>query len=129
MFSKRSIRRSLDRAAGSTGLVAWLQRRLGTGLTVLSYDRVLPTERRARCPLPAVAIPSDVFGEHVRVLANRFEVLPRGPALRALAADGARERPLVAVTFDDVYADNFEIAAPILEERGLRATFFPATDF
>lgn len=33
----------------------------------------------------------------------------------------------VAITFDDGFLDNFEIAAPILEENGLRGTFYLAT--
>jgi peptidoglycan/xylan/chitin deacetylase (PgdA/CDA1 family) len=33
-------------------------------------------------------------------------------------------KPIVALTFDDGYEDNFAAAAPILEERGVRGTFF-----
>lgn len=36
-------------------------------------------------------------------------------------------RRAVTITFDDGYLDNFEIAAPILEENGLRGTFYIAT--
>ncbi len=37
-------------------------------------------------------------------------------------------RPLAAVTFDDGYRDNFRFAAPILDEVGIKATFFVITD-
>ncbi|PQP33293.1 hypothetical protein C6A37_13665, partial [Desulfobacteraceae bacterium SEEP-SAG9] len=33
----------------------------------------------------------------------------------------------VAVTFDDGYRDNFEMAAPILDYFGIKATFYIAT--
>jgi peptidoglycan/xylan/chitin deacetylase (PgdA/CDA1 family) len=39
-----------------------------------------------------------------------------------------RSRPCVAITFDDGYADNAEVAAPALIERGLPATFFVTSD-
>ena len=35
----------------------------------------------------------------------------------------------LAITFDDGYLDNFEVAAPVLRDRGLPACFFVATGF
>jgi peptidoglycan/xylan/chitin deacetylase (PgdA/CDA1 family) len=39
------------------------------------------------------------------------------------------DRPTVAITFDDGYADNGDFAIPELARRGLTATYFVATDF
>jgi peptidoglycan/xylan/chitin deacetylase (PgdA/CDA1 family) len=62
-------------------------------------------------------------------LAEHCHVLPVREGLRALEGGDPLRRPLVAVTFDDGYADNYDLAAPILEEYGLRGTFFITSGF
>lgn len=99
------------------------------GLTVLAYHRVLPAQSCQAYGLPALVIPVPVFREQVQMLAEAFEVLPLGAALAVLASRRRRRRALMAITFDDGYADNGTTAAPILEQHGLRATFFPVTSF
>jgi peptidoglycan/xylan/chitin deacetylase (PgdA/CDA1 family) len=71
-------------------------------------------------------MPVDAFRAQVRWLADRREVLPLSQALEAARAGGARARPLCALTFDDGHHDA-AVAAEILEESGLRGTFFVTT--
>lgn len=49
----------------------------------------------------------------------------------SLAIAGKKELPdkPIALTFDDGYIDNYEVALPILQEFGFVGTFFIATDF
>ncbi|MBI5720145.1 MAG: polysaccharide deacetylase family protein [Burkholderiales bacterium] len=68
------------------------------------------------------------FEALVRVLAASFRVLPLGEAAARLAA-GTLPSGALSITFDDGYADNAEIALPILRRHGLKATFFVATGF
>ncbi len=63
------------------------------------------------------------------------ELLPYGTPLSIpqVAAGAAGAAPLpdrgFAITFDDGFANNFCVAAPALERRGIPATFYVTTDF
>lgn len=61
-------------------------------------------------------------------LAAWFNVLPLDQAVEHLKADSLPARS-ACITFDDGYADNHDVAAPILKQHGLTATFFIATGF
>ncbi len=64
----------------------------------------------------------------MRVLAASFKVLPLGEAASQLAK-GTLPAGALCITFDDGYADNAEIALPILRRHGVKATFFVSTSF
>lgn len=68
------------------------------------------------------------FERIVAFLARYFCVLPLPDALAALQR-GTLPAAAACITFDDGYADNLEVAAPILQQYGLSATFFIATGF
>lgn len=64
----------------------------------------------------------------MRWVRSWFNVLPLSSAVEMLYAGRIPARAL-AITFDDGYADNEEIAAPILQSLGMTATFFVSTGF
>jgi peptidoglycan/xylan/chitin deacetylase (PgdA/CDA1 family) len=68
------------------------------------------------------------FELRMRWIANCFHVLPLAEALNCLREHRLPARAL-AITFDDGYADNHDVALPILRKLGLHATFFIATGF
>lgn len=68
------------------------------------------------------------FRALVRRLAADFEVIPLADAVERSRAGTLRGGSL-SLTFDDGYADNVEVALPILEEAGVPATFFVASGF
>lgn len=93
-------------------------------LQVLIFHRVL-----AR---PDPLFPSEVdavqFEAICAWLRTWFQVLPLDRAMDLLSRDALPARAL-AITFDDGYADNHEVALPILQRHGLCATFYIATGF
>lgn len=61
-------------------------------------------------------------------LAAWFRVLRFDDAVHRLRSGTLPDRAL-AITFDDGYADNHDVALPILARHGLPATFFVTTDY
>ena len=124
---RRQVRGALDHGARWLGVLRRYERRMNEGVTVLMYHRILAANQCATYPFPALVMSERMFAEQVAWLSKYAEVLP---VVQALAASPRpRQRPLVAITFDDGYWDNFEIAAPILEQHGVRATFFVTSGF
>ena len=93
-------------------------------LSILIFHRVLAEPD----PLfPEVPTAAD-FEARMRWVRAWFNVLPLGAAIDRLYAGTIASRAL-AITFDDGYADNEALAAPILERLGMTATFFVSTGF
>ena len=79
-------------------------------------------------PLFPLEIDARHFDELCRWTKALFNVLPLDDATRRLREGTLPERSL-AITFDDGYTDNHDVALPILARHGLQATFFIATGF
>src|SRR5262249_53595733 len=87
------------------------------------YHRVNDDHPRDRLSVPAAA-----FAEQMRALVeDGFRVIPLEEALGTWSEGGTLPARAVAITFDDGYADNFEVALPVLERHAVPATFFLAT--
>lgn len=105
--------------------LSWLSPAGSRGrLSILIYHRVRPQPD----PLFPDEVDAASFEAQMHWVREWFRVLPLGEAIEALYRGRVPARAL-AVTFDDGYADNHEVAAPVLQRLGLSATFFVATGF
>lgn len=68
------------------------------------------------------------FESTMRWIKGVFNVIPLADGVKGLKAGKLPPRAL-CITFDDGYANNATVAAPILHRLGLHATFFIATGF
>jgi peptidoglycan/xylan/chitin deacetylase (PgdA/CDA1 family) len=94
------------------------------GLSILIYHRVLP-HKDALFPAEVDRIE---FDHQVRLLKSMFNIIPLIDAVRHAQA-GTLPSRAACITFDDGYADNAEVALPILQSHNVTATFFIATGF
>lgn len=114
-----SLQSLLLRAAGNvaSGLGS-------SALLVLIYHRVLPEPD----PLLPAEPDATAFAAQLDLIGSLFKVLPLAEAVRRLRAGQLPPRT-VCITFDDGYANNCEVALPILRARAMPATVFVAPGF
>lgn len=93
-------------------------------MLILTYHRVVAT----RDPLMPDEPDAALFARQLDWIAGVFNVLTVNEAVR-LRREGRLPPRSLCITFDDGYANNAEVALPLLSERGLKATFFVATGF
>ena len=93
-------------------------------LSILIFHRVLAE--------PDSIFPSEMdarrFEQRLVYLKNCFNMISLRDGVRGLR-EGNLPARAACITFDDGYADNAEIALPILQRQGVHATFFVATGF
>lgn len=121
---KNRLATAAKTAAG--GHLPWLRMlggRMAHGGLVAVFHRVNDT-----VPPDGMTVSSEGFRAYCAYFRDSFTVVSLGSMLDRLER---REdvHNLLAITFDDGYLDNHDIAAPILADFGLTATFFITTDF
>jgi peptidoglycan/xylan/chitin deacetylase (PgdA/CDA1 family) len=122
MAHKKEI---LARALDVTGCGSLL-RRIGPwrGLLVLNYHRI---GNPAESPLDSgvFSASTDQFDRQLAWLKHNADVVHLRDLDRALSSRGR----YVLITFDDGYADNHQLALPLLQKHSLPAAFFITTGF
>ena len=96
-------------------------------LTVLSYHRI---SEPIGCDYPfdeqLVSATPEEFRRELLYMKRHFDVMSIKDLVRGLKERSLPKRPAI-VTFDDGYADNHDVALPLLTEAGLTACFFLST--
>jgi peptidoglycan/xylan/chitin deacetylase (PgdA/CDA1 family) len=93
---------------------------LKSRVTVLLYHRVSDDAR------DNLTVGVEQFDRQMAILASRFRVLTLREAIES-GTQARDHRPVVVVTFDDGYLDNYTTAAPIMQRHGIPGSFFVST--
>jgi peptidoglycan/xylan/chitin deacetylase (PgdA/CDA1 family) len=106
-------------------LAAGIRLNEGSGrLPILMFHRVLEQQD----PMQPDVLTASAFDAQMKMLAGAFNVVALDEAVDALMC-GSLPARAVAITFDDGYRDNVQVALPILKRHGLHATFFVASGY
>jgi peptidoglycan/xylan/chitin deacetylase (PgdA/CDA1 family) len=100
----------------------WLRDKIAPGpAVVLCFHRVSDS-----IPEDAISISTNRFQWILDELKDNYRVIPFSQLITELESEAEFQRRTIAITFDDGYLDNHAVAAPMLAEAGLPATFFVA---
>jgi peptidoglycan/xylan/chitin deacetylase (PgdA/CDA1 family) len=126
--NKRQFLAQVLGRAGAIGLLERAAAARGQALVVLTYHRIADPAADGLYD-PVISATPDSFRTQIEWLHNRFRVLTLNELEARLQNAGCWTEPAAFVTFDDGYRDNFVLAAPILREFDVPATFFIPTEF
>jgi peptidoglycan/xylan/chitin deacetylase (PgdA/CDA1 family) len=120
-INTKLVKSALGMAFTATGA---FQQKVGKQETIVAFHRVndsMPANDSLTCG-------SEMFSEFCGFFKEHYDIVPLAEQIRS-CREGSPRSGTLSITFDDGYLDNFQVAAPILKDLGLPATFFVTTGF
>jgi peptidoglycan/xylan/chitin deacetylase (PgdA/CDA1 family) len=99
-----------------------------SSIAILMYHSVQPDPSLQADSLGGIIHSEDVFRAQMELLARDFHPISLTQAARYVREGGELPKRSVVVTFDDGYADNWEVAMPVLNQAAIPATFYVTVD-
>lgn len=124
MILKQAVKNITKEFFFSSGLADLMLHNNRGRLCIVCYHRISGPEQGLRY----LAIPQDLFERHILFLKKHFTIVPFDAAMERYRARAIKE-PLLVLTFDDGYSDNYLYAFPVLKKYGLAATIFLTVDY
>ena len=93
-------------------------------LLVLNYHRLFESPLQTRFDEGVFSHSLDTFTRQMAWLQSHVDILSEADLLQIISGGRRITRQSVMITFDDGYRDNYDLAWPVMRERGIPATFF-----
>jgi peptidoglycan/xylan/chitin deacetylase (PgdA/CDA1 family) len=117
---KDLIKRTIVRS----GLLQAAGRARGPSAAILMYHSVMEDPGSQEIYLGMTIRSQKVFRQQIELLARQFRPTSLDQVEQFINGKAKIPERAVVVTFNDGYTDNYEIAAPVLNELGVPATFY-----
>ena len=119
---------SAIRLSGGLTLLRWIQR---SRVPILCYHSFVDGGIPPWVARGGLHLPVDRFRRQMRFLSRHYRVVSLDEFVESSISGRGRQLPprSMAITFDDGYANNLNVAAPVLEEFGFPATIFLSTEY
>ena len=102
-----------------------VRRKLRNRVVILTYHRVLDQQRHvASHSVDGIVVSDHTFEKNLEVLRNYFEIISLQDLQDSIYENGRIPSGACAITFDDGWLDNYEVAFPILRNHHVPATIF-----
>lgn len=129
MSLSRSSKDYIRKALVASQLLDFATRFAVRAAVILMYHSVREDEQDLTNIIgPGITHTSAIFAHQMEIIAREFTPVSLDDIVCYLAGGAGLPRRAVAVTFDDGFSDNQEVAAPILEHFGIRASFYATAD-
>ncbi len=99
------------------------------GVVILMYHSVIDEpDRHASTIGVGITHSTDAFRKQMEIVSRNYNPITVEDVLSFLSGQKQLPPKPVAVTFDDGYLDNFEVASPLLKRLGITASFYITVD-
>ena len=125
-LAKDRALRMIASAARHGGLVAHARRLSVAKCVILAYHSISPiSDSEPSClDIAGMRITPSAFRAQMEYIARHYNVISLEEALRSWSSRSPLPPRSCVITLDDGYLDAYEHAVPILENLGMKATFF-----
>jgi peptidoglycan/xylan/chitin deacetylase (PgdA/CDA1 family) len=124
MSAKTWIKRSLVRA----GALRLASKFAEGGVAIIMYHSVMNDPSSAETTLGGIIHSTNVFRGQIDIIAKHFHAVTLDDVLLFLKGEKLLPPRAVVVTFDDGYADNYQVASEILSRAGIPGVFYVTVD-
>ena len=118
----------IKNALARTGALRLASKCFEQGVAIIMYHSVMDDPLSAEHTMGRIIHSTQVFRRQMEIVAADFHAVSMNDVLRFLKGEATLPPRAVVITFDDGYADNYQVANEILSPLGIPGAFYVTVD-